>query len=763
MPLALRRLVPLLLLVFVGAWMPAAHAQTATLRGFVKDAGTGEALEGAAVVLRDADGRLSGAATDRDGYFIVPRTAPGGYGVTVSYLGYTPLRDTLYLAAGAFETRTFELRVSSVEGDEVVVEAQREGAADLGLAGLDVVRPADIERLPSPGLSPDLVTYLQAQPGVVSTGDRGGQLFVRGGTPSQNLVLIDGIPIYQPFHVIGFFSAFPADILASTDVYAGGFGARYGGRISSVIDVKARSGNNRRFAASASAGPFIVALRAEGPIVPGKASFLVSARESVIEPVAPRLLGRDLPYRFWDRFARLSTELGARTSASATLMQTYDRGNLSDLAAGRDTLAASDDAVVWKNRAYGARLLHLPEGVPVIAELTATFTRLDNAFGTRDAPERTSSIQTIGAGGSISYLLGTEEIEAGFAVRNVRLNYNLSGQFDNVAPGAEYLTEASVYLDAAIPVSPSFAIRPGIRGSAFRGKLTAEPRVRAFLRPGGAKARHQFTAAWGLYRQDIEGISDRRDAGDVFTAWVASGVGADVPRAMHTIAGYGFRAGPAFSFEVEGYLKNLSNLLVPEFTSVPQFSTRLQPADGEVLGADVKVEGLRGPLYGSLAYGVSRVRYRARGGAVPVWYGSDALTYAPPHDRTHQVTATGQVSALGFDLSVQWSFGSGLPFTRSAGFDNFVLLDSLVDVRREPGVARVLYGRPYDARLPAYHRFDVSLDRAIRLPGRTELTLQAGLTNAYDRRNLFYLDLFTLRRIDQLPLIPSVGVKLSTR
>ena len=114
----------------------------------------------------------------------------------------------------------------------------------------------------------------------------------------------------------------------------------------------------------------------------------------------------------------------------------------------------------------------------------------------------------------------------------------------------------------------------------------------------------------------------------------------------------------------------------------------------------------------------------------------------------------------GFNFNVRWQFGTGLPFNESLGFDRWVLLDSLVNVAEVPGEERVLYGKPYTGRLPAYHRLDISLDREFRIGPTTFLTIQTGVLNAYDRRNLFYLDLFTLRRVDQLPLIPTLGIKL---
>ncbi len=113
----------------------------------------------------------------------------------------------------------------------------------------------------------------------------------------------------------------------------------------------------------------------------------------------------------------------------------------------------------------------------------------------------------------------------------------------------------------------------------------------------------------------------------------------------------------------------------------------------------------------------------------------------------------------GFTLGIRFQFGSGLPFSRAVGFDEFILLDGPTDVFEEEGSTRVLYGQPFDGRLPSYHRLDISLDKSFSFVGGTALVLQAGVTNAYDRTNLFYVDLFTLRSLNQLPLIPSFGAK----
>jgi hypothetical protein len=192
------------------------------------------------------------------------------------------------------------------------------------------------------------VSYLQTLPGVVTTGDRGGQLFVRGGGHTENLTLIDGLPIYQPFHIVGFFSAFPEELVSGADFYAGGFGARYSGRTSSVLDVQMRDGNRRGYSASGSVSPFLAEGVVEGPTFPGSRwSFLASGRRSLIEETSPSFLGATLPLSFESQFAKLSFLDDDNARCSAMLIHTSDRGRMDP----EDLVSR----VSWENLVYGGR------------------------------------------------------------------------------------------------------------------------------------------------------------------------------------------------------------------------------------------------------------------------------------------------------------------------------------------------------------------------------------------------------------------------
>jgi hypothetical protein len=744
--------------VLLAGLAPAARAQRATVRGFVTDEADSQPLPGVNVLFEDAAGEVSGTATDLDGFYTMAGLRPGRYVVRASFVGYETAADTLDLAAG-IRQHDVALRAETAELDEAVVESERTTGQANVTAGLQRIRAEDVMTVPAPDVSGDLANYLTTLPGVVTSGDRGGQLFIRGGEPTQNLVLLDGMPVYQPFHVLGFYSAFPTDILATADVYAGGYNARFGGQLSSVLDVTARNGNKRRFDASASVAPFVSGLALEGPLVRDQLSFLLTGRRSVIEQGAANFTDAPLPFDFGDLFGKLHYEPGPSSRLSVSGLYTFDRGTVGDPASLRP------DEVRYENAAGGFRYLLLPAVAPLLGEIVLSYSALDTEIGpgaeadTSEAGlDRSSSIARFNSEFNLTYFLPRVDVRFGGFVRTATTESALGGLFQNVETARTNATEAGFYLEPEFKVGTVLRVSPGLRLtlSPSLGDQFLEPRFRAVFEAGP----HRLSAAAGLYNQPIVGITDRRDATSIFTAWTTAPFG-DVPRAVHVLGGYRLQPAPWLDLAVEGYWKDLENLSVPEWTAYPRLTTRLQPADGEAYGADARVELRLGGVYASVNYGYSSVEYAAEAARFGLWYGTETLRYRPAHDRRHQASVILQVPVYGFDVSARWQLGSGLPYSRALGFDVFILPDGDPDVAGEPGEPRVIYERPFNGLLPDYHRLDVSVERRFDL-GPAALTAQAGVINAYDRANLFAYDIFTLRRVDQLPIIPTFGLKLET-
>jgi hypothetical protein len=741
------------------------NVRSAGLTGFVTDASDGQPLEGATVALRSIlDGEPSppayGSAANAEGLYLIRGIAPGRYHVSISFVGYESVHDSLLFESGDLVTRSAALSRSEEVLGEVLVETELQtGAAGIS-AGHQRIRAEDIELIPSADLSADLANYLTALPGVVTSGARGGQVYVRGGEPSQNLVLIDGMTVYQPFHVLGSYSVFPATIVDRAEVYAGGFGGQFSGRLSSVIDVATRYGNTRRFAGFVSASPFVSALQLEGPIVPGHASFLVSARESFLERGAGPLIGREMPFRFGDLFAKTHLPTSRTSRLSITAMRSHDRGTI-----GEDVGGALPAEIRWKNTAVGARWLHVPRLLPVMMTIHLSHSIHSAELGPADEPSRSSTIQNVRAAMNAAFVGNAATIDAGWDVLFMDADNLLGGLFQLPNRESSALSTWGFYVQPELDVGPGIRLNPGLRVQWYR--VSSDPLLEPRLRASWDHGIHHLSAAAGLYHQEVVGLSDRRDVANTFTIWTGIPDATEddpragrIGRAAHAIFGYASSPAPWLEFSVEGFYKHLRNLFVGEWTAFPWLTTRLQPARGRALGSEVRVELRHGPVYAFLNYGLSSTRYVSNYEAVRGWFGTESLAYRPPHDRRHQVNALIGASLFDFGISARWSFGSGTPYTQPVGFDAFVLLDDAESIFNLEPSRRVIYERPYNALLPTYHRLDISVERTFPIPAG-ELTLQTSAMNAYIRRNIFYLDIFTQRRVDQLPLIPSFGIKVA--
>ena len=740
------------------------HAQV--ISGRVIDAETRDPLPGATIVLfRDGQQR-GGEITDTNGRYRFEGLVSGIWVLEASFVGYEALRDTIDVPRAAH--LDFLLSPARSLMEELVVESQR-GDVDRFVAGLETIRPGDLTRVPTPGATYDLAGYLLTLPGVVTTGDRGGQLFVRGGTPTQNLVLLDGMRIFQPFHVVGFFSAFPADIVASADVYAGGFNARYGGRISSVIDIRTRNGNKQDVTGSASLSPFLSGLQLEVPIKTGEASLMVSARESFIDRVAPDLLGQELPFRFGDRFAKFHAFLNETSSVTLTALTTSDVGNLRSGAA--DDPAGAIRRSTWKNKAYGGRYTYIPPEAAVMSELAVYYSSLESRYRQTETDVRAADVSELSMNIGFTYLLGANQINFGIHGTTHFFDFQSGQGRSEVSTG---VSSGGAFFEGRYVLNESVQFEPGIRIEAFsRGlRRTLAPRLRLVVLPSGTGSRNRFSLAWGRYHQQIVGLNNEQDVSDVFTVWTASPRGTPVPRATHYIAGWQTRPLKGLELTVEGYRKDLSDLSFPVFSDEVGVVAEFSQVNGRAEGVDLKAEISSRHLYLSASYGYAIVEYhrpvqRSRSVFLAGTGQSillPAIDFNPPHDRRHQVGALARLELGRWSVGAQWQFGSGLPFTQVNGYYTGVELDgpSDSDYLRDVGHTYVSRAAAYGGRMPTYHRLDVTLERTFLLR-QADLTVQAGVVNAYDRANIFEYDVFTGNRVDQLPLIPSAGIRVDLR
>lgn len=733
----------------IAAPLPAQGQMETSLRIVVTSAEDGAPLQGTNLLLMSPnDGSVVQAgATDRDGYHQMASLSPGQYIIQISHVGFETHRDTLQIED---ERRLYSVALTVQPGqlEEVKVEGTR-GAAERA-AGMQTIRSTDIGRIPTPGPTGDLASYLQTLPGVVSVGDRGGQLYIRGGAPTQNRFLVDGLPIVQPFHISSFYSAFPQEIVQSVDLFAGGFGAEYGEAISSVLDVRLRPGNMKKYQGSAAIGPHLASVTAEGPIVQGEQSFLVSARYSLIEQTAEPLIGEDAPIGFRDFTGRYSFQRD-NASCNVTTMLTRDEGSIG---------AKQDRELTWSNTVIGGRCLILDERFDQTFSIRAGYTGFENTAGTVGSPEQVASRWRLYLILNQDQTLLGQPVDFGGRITAGQYTANIDEQFVGIETLQSYQDMVRVHGSVEWSVNKYLTITPSLAGQVDLAiKPSFDPRIRLSVKPDGTD-QQEFNFAAGIYRQIDEGISDERDAGNVFTVWRPPNLEDPLPEARQAIAGYRQKLGSSVEVSLEGYAKSLHDIPVSKWTPQAKLETETARADGIAYGADTRIELEADPLYMYVGYGWAKVKYEAATDDLGAWVGGDVFSYTPPHDRRHQLNAVSSYEIADVTANVSWEYGTGRPFTQVYGFD------LALDLPREkplenPGTAQTIFQRPYGARLPVYHRLDVSLDRSFDLSPRVEMEAKIGAINVYNRENVFYYDLDRLQRVDQSPFLPYFSLRMN--
>jgi len=742
-----------------------AQNESSTLRVLVLSEDDGTTITGATVMLtKPGADTLYISVSDVHGFIEFSNIPAQTYQIHVSFIGLDTHRELITLDPGLIKIYRAELPSDMAELGEVVVTGQRSGAVRRE-AGLQTITGEDLRRVPSAGPGGDLTAYLQTLPSVVTSGDRGGELFVRGGTPYQNLVMVENMPIIKPFHISNLFSAFPQEALSSVDVYAGGFGAEYSGASSAVLDVSLRQGSMRQYQGQVAVSPYIISYQFEGPVKTDRQSFFLMGRHSVIEQTGPHLTGQDVPIQFYDLTARYSINWPAMT-CNITGIRTHDNGQINPL---------RDVSLSWSNTVAGIRCLGFAEGLNNAIDFTIGYTGFESSELGIDNTGRTSNID-----------MGYMRLDNNINLFDIPTNYGFKldfirylAQLDELFSDrsrvearfvnfGEALDEISVILSTYLSLkwepSSKFTINPGFTSQASLRDIspTIEPRFRLTYRPTGGNNR-EFHLALGRYFQLYEAITDERDAGTVFGVYKPIGSADPYPESLHAILGYRQRFTRHIETSIEFFAKSNKNIPVARWTREPGNTLDTGLAKGAAYGIDLQVELNAAPFYLSVGYGIAEVTYEAPADELVAWIDRDIFRYNPTHDRRHQFNVIGTYRFGKFAANVNWQYASGGTYTRIFAFDL-----ALENIRRQnpikdQGRAVTLFSEPFDGRFPNFQRVDVSLNRPFDLSMNLSIETELGVINSFNTRNIFYFDVNTLQQVDQLPLVPYLSITTRIR
>lgn len=752
-------------------------AQTGTVRGFVYDESTGEPSIFTPVALIGAD--RHGAQTDVNGYFSITKLPPGKYTLRVVYLGYDTLSKEVQVNADQIITEQLYLKKGTIQMKAVEVTAEQQKAQSNVRVGVTKLTPKQIERLPAIGGQADLAQYMQVVPGVVFTGDQGGQLYIRGGSPVQNKVLMDGMVLYNPFHSIGLFSVFDNDIIRNADILTGAFNAQYGGRVSSVMDITTRDGNKTRFGGKVGASTFAAKALLEGPLkkqeAPGKgsSSFLLNFKHSYLDQTSKSLYSHadtaGLPFNFSDLYGKISLN-GANGSKV-----NFFGFNFTDGARFR---GISD--LDWNNWGAGANFVLVPSGSAVLIEGVFALSNYDITLKEGSLEPRTSGINNFNAGLNFKYFIGDDEIQYGIEVTGVSTDLKYFNSLGYELRQEKVSTELAGFINYKWRVG-KWVFDPGVRMQYYATLAVMSPEPR-FGFKWNVSDRFRIKGAAGLYSQNLIATNNDRDVVNLFYGFITAPD--DVPgtvtrpngetseikdplqHASHAVAGFEFDISRKTSINVEGYYKyfgQVTNLNreklyndTPEFINQPdELKKDFIVESGTAYGGDVLLKYEDKGLYLWLVYSLNFVdRYNRTQSYNPIW------------DRRHNVNLVASYTFGKHDswkASARWNYGSGFPFTQNQGFYERIPFDDGIwtDINSTNGDLAIIYGPLNGGRLTDYHRLDLGASKTWKLSEHQVLELDLSVTNVYDRDNIFYRDRVTAKEVYQLPVLPSVGVSYS--
>ncbi|MFT6210742.1 MAG: hypothetical protein ACJAYA_000882 [Bacteroidia bacterium] len=748
-----------------------AQAQTGKVKGFVYDDENGEAVLFTNVTIQ---GTTLGAATDVNGYYTVANVPVGEQIIQITYLGYDTLTASITIEADRIASLNLYLKKSSVRLNEVQISADRQEALTEVRTSVTKLTPKEMKKVPTVSGESDLAQVLQVQPGVVFTGDQGGQLYIRGGSPIMNKVLLDGMIIYNPFHSIGFFSVFDTDIIKTADIYTGGFNAEFGDRISSVMDIKTRDGNRKKFSGKLSFNPFGTNLLLEGPIIKlkedrgGSLTYLVSGKTSYLEQTSKVLYpyvndGEGLPFNFTDIFAKIS--YNARTGSKV---------NLFGFSFNDQVTYQSVSNYKWNSFGVGTNVLIVPQGSQVLLEPYFNYSNYKISLDEDGLPGRTSEIGGFNGGMNFTYYLGKSELKFGPFLQGFQTKYEFTNskgtRIGDNEP--ESTTDFGVFAKFKWSYKDKIVLEPSFRLHYYASLGVASPEPRLGAKWNITKW-FRMKYAFGLFSQNMISANSDRDVVNLFYGFLTAPenlpsefdgeeINNPLQRAMHNIVGFEVDLGKRVSLNIEGYLKNflqLSNVNrnklfadTPENSDVPdQLKKDFIIETGKAMGIDFVFKYSYKRLYLWAVYSISTVDR------------DDGINQYNPHfDRRHSVNLVAAYTFgkdLNWEASVRWNLGSGFPFTQTAGFyENLVFADGInSDYTTQNGDLGVEYGELNKGRLPFYHRLDLSVKRTFEL-GQTKLDAVLGITNAYNRENIFFVDRVKYERVNQLPILPSLGL-----
>jgi hypothetical protein len=716
-----------------------------TISGYVKDAKTGEELIGAAVFIKELPS--TGVYTNAYGFYSITLQA-GSYNVTAQFLGYAPQDVKIELKQNIKQEFALNEKISEIK--EVVITAERKDEnINKVEMGVEKMAMKEIKNVPVLMGEKDVLKTLQLTPGVKSAGEGNSGFYVRGGAADQNLILLDEAPVYNASHLLGFFSVFNSSAIKDVTLYKGSQPAEYGGRLSSVLDIRMKDGNDKKFGAEAGVGIISSHLNVEGPIVKNKGSFSVSGRRT-----------------YADLFLKLSKD----TVANKSILYFYDlnakanydinKNNRIYLSGyfGKDVFGFSDIfALDWGNVTGTLRWNHLYSD-KLFSNTSIIFSNYDYKIHTNFGTTKgliISRIQDWNIKQDFEYFVNSKySMKFGFnAIHHqiipgvVTLESNSRIQSLNLTH--KFAWENSIYFSNSYKPEEWLSMEFGLRISSFTitgpgdfYSYDAEGNTIDTIKYGSGKIiktyfhpqprvsvnfilseKSSVKASYARNVQDLHLLSNST-SGNPTDSWIPSSNNVKSEIADQVAIGY-FRnfKDNNYEFSAEAYYKLLQNQIDYKdgamITLNENAESQLLFGKGRAYGLELFLKKKYGKLNGWIGYTIARTEKKINGI-------NNSRYYPAKQDRTHDISIVGIYElAKKWVVSATWVYYTGDAVTFPSG--KYLINGRVVNY----------YTERNGYRMPAYHRLDIGATWNIRKTETFESSLNFSCYNVYGRENAY--------------------------
>jgi hypothetical protein len=706
------------------------------LRGVVKDSLSSEVLPYSNIMIKELE---AGVSSDNRGFFVIPSLdAPKVYTIFVSYVGYEVKELKVKVEVSKITEIEIFLRKSSYELETVQKVEQLSGELNKSKISKMIITPKDLENLPM-SIESDLLRTISVLPGVQNTGDVSVKYSVRGGESNQNLVLLDGIPVYYPFHAIGLLGVIEPDVINSVQFYKGGFPSSQGGALSSILNISTNDGNTNFHLAKASLSLLSVKGMIEGPIPNG--SFYFTGRKSISNNILKKFLDeKELPVNFHD----YSFKINYRNP------DFFDGTKFSLIhLSSEDKLLYSNPVVpdyTWSNNIWGLKIFTVGK-IPFFLDLDIGISTYKNQLDNKEssAKPKLNELSDFSISSDFLYIMDSkDEFEIGIDLKAVTSKLFLVNRLDFPTDVGSSEIGAQAYVNYNLRRFNNIEFNTGARinlsdlsakGNFIEPRVSISSQLTPLLSVKGA---------YGIYQQDITTIVDEREVLSLFEPIVIIPSYLTKAKAEHYAAGFSLSASNDLIVDIEGYYKNIISSPTLNENKTVFAEPDMINSIGEAYGAEFMFTYTPKPFSVMIGYTLSWAFKEVNG-----------KTYRPKYDSRHNLNISVSWSLpYNFRLSTSWRYNSGYPFTQLAGYYDIISFNQLLSDYDIYGILNPvkLFGNKNSVLLPDYHRLDLSLSKRFEL-GFTKMNFDLSAINVYDRDNIYYFEQNTGKRVNMLPFL----------